>query len=552
MLAHLKVRDFVLIHELDLELSAGFNVLTGETGAGKSLVALAVDMLLGRRSKGELVRKGAKEAEIEGLFNISDEPEVKARLEEAGLPGEDELLVRRVIPMNGRHRCYVNGGLASLSLLSRMAEGLARSMGQHEQLTLLDSHKQLEMLDGFGKLHGDVEKMRSLYGQYEQAVAELEQLKNRDHDRAMRLDYLKFQESEIDRLAPADGELEQLDGDIRRMRHGEYLLSVARETVDVLYESDGAVCERLGSCIRQLEDGAKHDPAMAANADQLGQAASLVEDVARTLLGYGRGIEVNPAQLTELEDRREELRRLVRKHDTDLAGVIGLRDGLKEEIRSLEQYEETMEKAESTLAALRKRAEVQANKLSKARKRAARKLATAVTDELKDLQFGNASMEVSVEPRPSGLGALGTDHVEFLVALNPGEGAHPLRAVASGGELSRLMLAIKRVLAGVGPVGTYVFDEVDAGIGGGVAASVGRKLKEVSNHHQVICITHLPQIAGMADFHLHVSKTETGGRTTTGIAKLAPGERVEEIARMLGGEKVSAKTRAAARELIAV
>jgi DNA repair protein RecN (Recombination protein N) len=211
-----------------------------------------------------------------------------------------------------------------------------------------------------------------------------------------------------------------------------------------------------------------------------------------------------------------------------------------------------MEEAESTLAVLHQQAGDHAKKLSRDRKRAARKLAKAVTDELKDLQFGNASLEVGVQPRPSGMGAFGIDQVEFLVVLNPGEGAHPLRTVASGGELSRLMLAIKRVLAGVGPVGTYVFDEVDAGIGGGVAASVGRKLKEVSSHHQVICITHLPQIAGMADSHLHVSKKETGGRTTTGITQLGRGERVEEIARMLGGEKVSEKTRAAARELIAV
>ncbi len=552
MLAHLKVRDFVLIHELDLELSAGFNVLTGETGAGKSLVALAVDMLLGRRSKGELVRKGAKEAEIEGLFDISDEPEVKLRLEQAGLPRENEFLVRRVIPTNGRHRCYVNGRIASLGMLSKMAEGLARSMGQHEQLALLDAQKQLEMLDGFGELDRDGEKMRSLYDQYERAVSELNKIKDREHDRVARLDYLKFQEEEIDRLAPTEGELEQLETDIRRMRHGEHLKTVARRATDVLYEADGSVFERLGGLTAELEDATKHDPAMEESAEQLGQAASLVEDVARTLLGYGRGIDVDPAHLIELEDRQEELKRLVRKHGTDLQGVIALHDTLKEEIRSLEQYEETMEKAESHVAALLGQGEKQAKKLSKERKRGARKLARAVTEELKDLHFGSADFDVYVSPRSLGLGPMGLDEVEFLVALNPGEGVHPLRSVASGGELSRLMLAIKRVLAGVGPVGTYVFDEVDAGIGGGVAASVGRKLKEVSSHHQVICITHLPQIAGMADYHLHVSKTAAKGRTTTGIAKLSDGERIEEIARMLGGEKVSEKTRAAARELIAV
>ncbi len=551
MLAHLRIRNLVLIDELDIELSPGFNVLSGETGAGKSLVATAVDLLLGRRGRGELVRRAKKEAEIEGLFDISDEPDVKARLEEAGLPTDDELLVRRVIPTKGRHRCYVNGRVASLGLLAEMADGLARLMSQHEQHSLLDAAKQLEMLDGFGGLRKEAVKMASLHASSRAAKEELEELNKREHDRSQRLDYLSFQLAEIDRLDPHEDELDQLEQEIERLRHSEKLIATTSRSAEILYESDGSVFDRLGSSTRDIEEVARFDASLDTSARQLAEAAALIEDAARSLADYGRAIETDPDRLSEIEDRYEELRKLVRKHGTDLKGVLTLRARLAEEIETLNQYEEAVDNAETVLAERRDEATKQAAKLTKARIRVSKKLARTVTAELKDLKFGNASFEISIEPLAAEPGPTGSDRVEFLVALNPGEGAHPLRKAASGGELSRLMLAVKRALAGVGPVGTYVFDEVDAGIGGAVAAAVGSKLKEVASHHQVICITHLPQISALADAHFLVSKSASGGRTETRISVLDKKGRVEEIARMLGGQRVTKKTRDAARELMA-
>lgn len=551
MLAHLRVRDLVLIDELDLALSPKLNVLTGETGAGKSLVAAAVDLLLGRRATGELVRRGAKEAEVEGLFDVSDEPAVAERLAAAGLPVDEDLLIRRVIPAKGRHKCYINGRLASLSLLSELAEGLARMTSQHEQHSLSDPAARLELLDGFGDLGGDRETMRSHFDALREATHAFETLSKQEQDRAGRLDYLQFQLDEIDRIAPTPGELDTLETDIARLRNQELLSGVSASASAALYDDDGAIYERLGSVASQLEVAAKHDDALSGSIDEIRDAAALVEDAARFLQGYSRGFDADPAALEEMEDRREALQMLLRKHGTDIDGILETREQIAGEIATLAHYDDAVKAAEEAVASARKTAEAFAKTLSRKRKTAARALAKAVAAELEDLMFQQAGFEIALESHPKGLTATGIDAAEFKVALNPGEGAHPLQKVASGGELSRVMLAIKRALAGVGPVGTYIFDEVDAGIGGPVASSVGRKLKEVATHHQVICITHLPQIAGMADAHFFVSKDAGDGRTRTVITELKQKARIEEVSRMLAGDKVTNKTRAAARELIA-
>ncbi|MFO8071596.1 MAG: DNA repair protein RecN [Polyangia bacterium] len=551
MLAQLRVRDLVLIDELDLELADGFNVLTGETGAGKSLVATALDILLGRRARSDLVRKGAAEAEVEGLFDISDEPAVRGRLEEAGLPCEDELLIRRLIPASGRHRCYVNGKLSSLSVLAQLAEGLASVTSQHAHHALLEPAAQLALLDGFGS-HGELlAQMAEANAGARRAAERYRELAERERDRAGRLDYLEFQLAEIERLDPSPGELSNLETEIERLRHCEELLTAARGGAEELYEADGSIYERLGASLREIEDAARHDPALGEEAAQLSEAAVLIEDTARRLATYGSGLEADPERLELLEDRREELRRLTRKHDTDCEGLIDLRESLAREKAELERYEESLAEAAARLESARGEASERAAALTRARRKAAARLARAATRELSDLAFDRAELSVRLQPREGDPGPSGADRVELEVEINPGEGSHPLRRVASGGELSRLMLALRRVLAGVGPVGTYVFDEVDAGIGGAVAATVGRKLREVASHHQVICITHLPQISGMADAHFVVSKVRSKRRTVTRVDRVDGRRRVDELARMLGGEEVTDAVRDAARELLA-
>jgi len=550
MLTHLRVRDLVLIEELDLRLSPGFNVLTGETGAGKSLVVTALDLLLGRRASSELVRRGADEAEVEGLFDISDEPGVRARLVEAGLPADDELLIRRVIPADGRHRCYVNGKLSSLGVLSSLAEGLASVMGQHEHHTLLDPASQLALLDDFGGHGALVAEMRRLADASTEAGRRYSELRSREQDRAARIDFIRFQIGEIDDLAPRPGEFEELEREIALLRHQGELLEAARVGADELYERDGSIFERLGSLGRSLDDVARFDPTLAEDARSLGEAAVLVEEAARRLAGYGHDLDADPGRLEQLEERREGLARLLRKHRTDLDGLLELRGELGRELEMLSRFEESIAEAEAELARTRDRAATHAAQLTAARRKTGAELGRAVTVELTGLSFEKGRFEVQIEPAPGEPGPTGADVVEFLVALNPGEGTHPLRKVASGGELSRLMLAIRRVAAGVGPVGTYVFDEVDAGIGGAVATAVGRVLAEVASHHQVVCITHLPQISGIAEAHFRVTKSGRKGRTVTRVERLEDEQRVEELARMIGGDRVTAKARAAAGELL--
>ncbi|MDD5307361.1 MAG: DNA repair protein RecN [Deltaproteobacteria bacterium] len=550
MLVELKVRDLVLIEQLDLTLAPGFNVLTGETGAGKSLVAAAMDLLLGRRAASELVRRGAVEAEVEGLFDVSDEAAVRARLIDAGLPDSRELLVRRVVPSDGRHRCYLNGRLSSLGVLGSLAEGLANVSSQHEHHALLDPSSQLALLDGFGGLSERTRRMGELHAGVEAARQRLERLRAEDRDRAKRLDYLAFQLKEIDDVAPQPDELERLEREVGLLRHKEQLLETARRSADELYEADGSIYERLGALAHAVQEATRIDPSLAEDARELSEATTLVEDAARRLAAYERGISGEPDRLEGLEERRDVLRRLMRKHGTDLAGVIAARAALAAEMDALVRHEEAVAETEAEVARSEAEAGEWARALTRDRRKAARKLSPAVTRELTDLSFVGATFEVSLEPEASGLGPTGEDQAEFLTALNPGEGAHPLRKVASGGELSRLMLAIKRALAGVGPVGTYIFDEVDAGIGGAVASAVGRKLKDVSRHHQVVCITHLPQIAALADAHFRVSKDSRGGRTVTVVTRLERNERVEELARMLGGERITKKTHEAAEELL--
>jgi DNA repair protein RecN (Recombination protein N) len=549
MLSSLRVRDLVLIDELDLTLSPKLNVLTGETGAGKSLVAAAVDLLLGRRGSQELVRRGREEAEVEGLFDISDEPAVKERLLQAGLPPDDELLIRRVIPAKGKHKCFVNGRLSSLGVLSHLAEGLARVTSQHEQHSLADPASRLLLLDGFGKLLPSVAQMAQLFDELEAAKRALAALDSREHDRALRLDYLRFQQEELDRTDPNPDELTEIENELAKLKSLDLLMSVSKQAAEVLYDGDDAVYEKLSAAAAALEEASRRDAVLAKSAETLADAAASVEDVARFVSKYERSLEGDPERLEALEDRREVLTTLCRKHGVDLDGLIALRSRFAEEIRTLESFEEEKSSALEKVKALQEKADAQAEKLSRSRKKAARRLSSAVVEELEDLMFSEPGFEIRIEP-DKGLTRSGRDTADFFVSLNPGEGAHALQKTASGGELSRLMLAVKRALAGVGPVGTYIFDEVDSGIGGPVASAVGRKLKEVSSCHQVICITHLPQIAGMADAHFFVSKRAEDGRTASEIRRLDDAERIEELARMLAGDKVTDKTRAAAKELI--
>jgi DNA repair protein RecN (Recombination protein N) len=560
MLTCLRVRHFAIIDQLEVEFGPGLNVLTGETGAGKSILVDALELVLGGKGRPEVVRTGEKQAEVEALFEAGDDDALRARLEAAGIEPEEELLVRRIVAASGRTRAYVNGRLATARQLSTLAAGLADISSQHEHHTLADPTSHLSYLDAFGHLADDRARVAAAHEELARTTEALREVERRAHDRVEREDLLSFQIQEIDELEPAADEEEQLEGERERLRHAERLARTASQAEDALYASDGALAEQLGRVAEDVQSAGEIDPRLAVLAEQLEGARTQIEDAARELGGYAREISVDPERLTEVEERLDRLGRLKRKYGGTVTDVLAHRDQARRELSELERYEEFLDEAKAARDAALERAREVALALRKKRRNAARKLGTAISKELGSLGMGEAQVEVEVAPLSGGRGELevdgarltptGIDRAEFLIAPNRGETARPLRQIASGGELSRAMLAIKRVLAGLGPAGLYVFDEVDSGVGGAVAEVIGRKLAEVAAHHQVLCITHLPQIAVYADTHYRVRKDVVGKRTRSDIQRLERDERLEEVARMLGGLRITSKTRDAAAEMI--
>ncbi|MBN2802692.1 MAG: DNA repair protein RecN [Deltaproteobacteria bacterium] len=550
MLTHLQIKNLVLIEDLSISFDAGFNVLTGETGAGKSLITTSLDLLLGKRAKGGLVRKDAEEAEVEGIFDISDEKEVMIRLEEAGIPVDEELLIRRVIPVQGRHKVFLNGKLASLGVLSGIAENLAQLMGQHEQQLLFDSRSQLNLIDEYADKKEILTEMLNAFESLQNAEKRLHDLKQKESDRTKRLDYLEFQLEELERLSPVKGEFLNIHKSIEIEKHQTELLETTSDCSLNLYENDGSIFENIGSLSRDLEHLSRIDPVFAEYAAALNDAAAIIEDTARNISSYSRNLDADPNKLEELMERESQLLDLSRKHGVEPDDLDEFLEKLRDEHTTLKGFEESFEKLLHKVEECKESAYSVAVNLSKVRSGAALKMSKSVTKELKDLNFADGSFKVIITSKDEFLSKTGMDRVEFMVELNKGEGYHPLKKVASGGELSRMMLAIKRAFAGVGPVGTYVFDEVDAGIGGNTANSVAAKLKEVAKHHQLICITHLPQIAAFADRHFFLSKNEKDKRTVTTVTELSKSLVVSEIARMLGGDSKSKKMEDAAKDLL--
>ena len=558
MLAALRVRDLVLIEALDLELHHGFNVLTGETGAGKSVLVAAIGLALGSRGKAQLVRAGAAKAEVEALFDIGDEPEVQQRLQDAGWEVGDELLIRRVIAAEGRSRAHVNGHPVPQTMLAGLARGLAELSSQHEHHSLADPAAHLFALDAFAELIGERAAVSDAFDAVVEASAELERLQAREAERASRVELLRYQLEQLEQLGPEPGEEEELRRERDVLQSAQRLIETAGKGEVALYSGDGAVSEVIARVADNLRELASIDSSLAPVASQLDEAGALAEDVADQLRRYADRFDADPGRLPDIEDRLAAYQKLHRALEPAGADLSERRAQIEAELGELDSHDELVAKAREVRQAALQRAGDLAKALSKKRKTAARKLARAFGIELSDLGMGQAQIEVRVEPARGGepevdgarLSETGLDRVEFLIAPNPGEPAAPLRSIASGGELSRAALALKRALSGVGPVGTYVFDEADAGISGVIADMVGRKLREVAGHHQVLCVTHLPQVAALADAHFHVSKGRRGKRTVTTISQLDHDGRIEEIASMISGSQVTERSRAAAAELI--
>jgi DNA repair protein RecN (Recombination protein N) len=561
VLVQLAVRNVVLIDRLVLELARGFNVVTGETGAGKSMVVDALSLVLGGRARPGRVRAGADEAEVEALFELGLGSRVAAKLDAAGIPIERELVVRRVVQAEGRSRAYVNGRLCTAAQLAEVAADLCDIASQHESVALTDPSTHVEYLDAFGRLEADRARLSEQVDALAELVRELHAATVQERGRTEREDFLGWQIREIDEVGAREGEETELLRERARLRNAEKLESATRGAAERLYEGEAAVCDELARIATELDQAAALDGSLTPQARTVDSCRAELADAARSLARYADSVEASPERLASVEERWFRLEKLLRKHGPSTADLISNRASLARELASLAGASDRVAELQEDKA--RRAAEVgaAARALSLRRRDAADRLADAIGRELSQLGMGRARVVVEVTPTAAAGDALlvdgarltrtGIDRVEFLIAPNRGEEPRPLRRIASGGELSRALLALKRVLADQGPAGTYVFDEVDAGVGGAVAEVIGRAIADIALHRQVVCITHLPQIAALADAHFVVDKTETRGRTHTGVRRLAAPERVDEIARMIGGIKVGAAARRAAAELLA-
>jgi DNA repair protein RecN (Recombination protein N) len=552
MLRHLRVTNFAILSDVAIELGEGMNVLTGETGAGKSLIVEAVNLLRGGRASADIPRAGADEAVVEAVVEVPDDlaAHVARVIEGAGLPAGDhrEVFIRRVIQRGGRSRTYVNGALTTLARLAELGALLIDLSGQHQHQGLVDPGRHLEILDAFAGEPALGAAMAAAWAELKRCDDELASLGGDERQREARLDYLRYQLDELDGAALQAGEDAALDLERARLASVDQLQAAARAAEDSLYGGDDSARDRVAAAAREVERAARTDPGLEPMTRQLGEIETLIDDAADQLRDYADKLEGDPERLAWLDERLALIRRLTRKHNGSLDEVIAKAHELRLELDALTGRDVRL----AELSSLRGRAEAcavaAAAALTKSRRHAARRLEKEVGATLVELGMGAARLSVVIEPR--GLGAGGTDRIELMLASNKGEDTRPLTKVASGGELSRIMLALKLALRRADEVATYVFDEVDTGIGGAAAQVVGSQIRAVADHRQVLCVTHLPQIAAYADHHFHVEKTELAGRTETHVRRLTAPARRDELARMLGGHATS-KARAHAAELLA-
>ena len=552
MLTELRIRDLAIIKDVKLSLAPGFNVLTGETGAGKSIIVGALGLLLGERASADLVRSGATRARVEAAFEVGNSRELLATLDARGIEPEEGtvILSREVVSgAGGRSRAWINGSPVTTTLLGEVARALVNLHGQHESQTLLEARVQRDLLDAFGDAGNDAERVRATFAALESLRQEIEALETRRRDAERRADYLRHVAEEIEAARLAPGESETLDEQARRLTHVEELRRHVAATIGALDGPDAALA-RLAQARRDLNAAGRLDGSLGSVQEQLDAATYAIDELRRELEHYDAGITADPDRLREVEQRRDVIFRLARKYGPTIEQVLAtgsearaelaLVDTAHLDLAELRGREQEVERELATAAAV----------LSAKRQESAKRLATAVDAQLPGLGMADGRFSAQLVRR-QGVAADGAEDVVFQVALNVGHDARPLARVASGGELSRVMLALTTILARLGSVPTLVFDEVDSGIGGRVALQVGDTLRGVTSEHQVLAITHLPQIASRAHHHIVVEKGAQAGTTTADVRVVADDDRVAELARMLGGDADRDVSRAHARELLA-
>ncbi len=564
MLRTLSIKNYALIERLEVEFGPGLNVITGETGAGKSIIVGALGLILGERADTTAVRAGAEKAVVEGIFTAPGDRKVAELLARNGIDAGEELILRRDLSSRGQSRAFINDTPATIAVLREIGNLLVDIHGQHDHQSLLRVESHREMLDDFGRLGSLAGEFRAAYDEAAAARTALVELRAREEELRERRSLVEFQLSEIDEVGPEAGEEDRLEQELTILENSEKLFAATERLYAALYEGENAVHDRLVLARNELEDLAEIDPSFTAARDEAASASAIIDELAKFIQSYNSRIEYNPERLEEIRDRLGALTLLRKKYGGSLDAVVSRRAVLAEELALADNFDVETGRAELRLKECVARASAIAQRLSQKRRETGKQIGSAIIGQLVDLGMPHASFETSVDTREAGengslvrLGRTwyeatvhGMDFVEFHVSANRGEEPKPLAKVASGGEISRIMLAMKMILAKSDRLPLLIFDEIDSGVSGRVARAVGESMKKLSQYHQIISITHLPQIAGCADAHYVVRKSEQGKRTLTSMTRLDPEGRVMEVAKLMSGVEITGAALKSARELI--
>ena len=554
MLLQLNIKDFAIIDNLQITFGKGLNILTGETGAGKSIIVDAVKLILGDRASLDDIRSSKDEAVVEAMFDMSSLKDIAGLMETTGLPNEENIIIKRVISRSGKNRAFINNSMANLTLLQEIGSRIIDIYGQHDHQSLTRPEEHIDILDNFGGLMPLRQEYINAYMEYVSIKKELDSLMADNEKLVERQDFLSFQSREIEVAGLKTGEDAELKKEKEILANAEKLFDAAHSGHDILYASGGSVLERIGHVLNRLKDVSRIDERLKPTLQTLETAVCQIEDAASFLRDYSQGMSFEPGRLEEADNRLDAINKLKKKYGQTIELILQKKKEIDKELDSIIHHDEKIAELKKAIDGSMDKAAALAKKLSGKRIDAGRILKKKMEQELSDLGMKKTVFEVRIkkdafEAGNFNLGENGMDRLEFFISPNVGEEPKPLAKIASGGELSRIMLAIKRIAA-TGKIPVLIFDEVDAGIGGGTAEVVGKKLKEVSKNHQVLCITHLPQIAAYADKHYSVTKEVRGGRTVAEVRELKGDDRIVELSRMLGGVKITDRTREHAREML--
>ena len=553
MLELLHIQNFAIIDELEIEFDRGLTALTGETGAGKSILLDALKLISGERADNDMIRAGESRAEVSASFDLSDAPDANRWLQDNELDSDNECVLRRILTSGGRSRASINGSSVTVEQLRQLTDYLFDIHGQHEHQSLLHRHVQLSLLDGFLKESELIDSVQNCYRSWKQLRDRLDSARHGDQAREQRIDLLKIYTQELQSLDLQSIGFEELKLQHRRLANAENLISVSSSVVNQLYDDEsGNVQAQLNQSISQLDQVAEQDKQLQEWQELLNSALIQVEEAVSGLRDYRENLELDDELLSSLNEQIAERQRLARKHQVEAEDLLTLSDRLQAELDNLESDSNDLESLERQLQAAEQKYLELARQLSDKRQQAASALGAQIQEVMATLGMPGGQFVIEVLADENQFRNHGIDQVNYLVSTNAGQPSKPLSRVASGGELSRISLAIQVITSEYSHIPTLLFDEVDSGVGGGVAEIVGRKMRLLGNNRQVFCITHLPQVASQGHYHLKVSKQQSADSTTTMVLPLHADERVEEVSRMLGGLKITEQTRAHASEMISL